>query len=147
MNTMAPLRPTELHACHVRLTMGPAATAEARRHVRAALRAWRVCVDPDVAVLLTSDLVADAIRHAAGETVTLAISCSGGELRVGVYGTSCRLPGQADVTPDTETGPGLILLATLADEWGSYRTPDGKAGYFTLAVQPDLPEGGERAPG
>ena len=35
MNVMAPTRPIELRGCRVRLTTGPAASAEARRTLRA----------------------------------------------------------------------------------------------------------------
>ena len=49
---MAPTRPTELHQHRLRLTREPIAVAEARRQVRAAVDAWRVPVDPDIAVLL-----------------------------------------------------------------------------------------------
>jgi len=126
MNTMAPIRPTELHACRVRLTTEPTSVAEARRQVRMAICAWHVPVDPDVAVLLTSDLVTNAIRHEAGDTVTLAISSSGGELRVDVHGSWRSRPSQADARVDAEIGPGLILVATLSDEWGSYRTPTAR---------------------
>ena len=40
---------------------------------------------------------------------------------------------------------GLILVATLWTEWGSFRTPTGKAVYFTLAFRRDLPLDGDRA--
>jgi hypothetical protein len=39
-----------------------------------------------------------------------------------------------------------MLVDTLSDEWGSYRTPAGKAVYFTLAFQPGLAGSGERGP-
>ena len=136
---MAPTRPTELHQRRVRLTREPAAAAEARSQVRAVIRAWKVPVDPDIAVLLTSDLVTNAIMHGDGETVTLAIRCSGGHLRIDVYDTSRSLPMAADEPAVTETGPGLVLVAALSTEWGSFRTPAGKVVYFTLAFQPDLP--------
>ena len=143
MITIAPPRPPELQECRLRLTAGPAAAAEARRQVRAAIRAWEVPVDPDVAVLLTSDLVTSAIRYEAAEAVTLAVRCARGQLRVEVHRTG---PGQADVPVDAETGPGLILVATLSQEWGFYRTTEGKAMYFALAFQPD-PAGGGCDPG
>jgi hypothetical protein len=123
MNTMVLTRPTERHGCRVRLTAEPAAAAEARRQVRAAIQAWPVPVDPDVAVLLTSDLVTNAIRHQAGGTLTLNIRWARGRLLVEVLGT----------TADAEAWPGLILIAALSDDWGSYRTPWGRATYFTLA--------------
>ena len=146
MNAMAPTRPTELHRRCVRLTTGPAAAAEARSQVRAAICIWDVPVDPSVAVLLTSELVTNAIRHDAGGTVTLAITCSCSQLRVDVYDTSCFLPILVDAPADAETGRGLMLVAALSTEWGFYRTPAGKAVYFTLAFEPDLAEVGGRGP-
>jgi anti-sigma regulatory factor (Ser/Thr protein kinase) len=144
MNTMAPTRPTELPVCHVRLTTGPAAAGEARREVRAVICAWDVPVDPGLAALLTSELVTNAIRHQAGGTITLAISCSFGQLRVDVHDTSRSLPVLMDAAADAETGRGLMLVATLSAGWGVYRTPAGKAVYFTLAFQPDLAGNGGR---
>jgi hypothetical protein len=145
MNTMAPISPAELHACRIHLTPGPAAAAEARSQVRAAICAWGVRVDPDITVLLTSDLVTNAIRHVPDETATLAIRCARGQLRVDVHGTPRSLPGQAQADP--ETGRGLVLVAALSDAWGTYRTPAGRAVYFALALQPDRAAGGERDPG
>ena len=146
MNAMAPTRPTELHGCRVQLTAGPAAAAEARSQVRAVICAWDVPVDPGVAVLLTSELVTNAIRHEPAETVMLVISCSRGQLRVDVHDTSCSLPVLADTPAHAETGRGLMLVATLSAEWGFYRTPGGKAVYFALALQPGLAESGEGGP-
>src|SRR5580704_4088498 len=146
MNAMAPTRPTELQGCRVRLTAGPAAAAEARSQVRAAIRAWDIPADPDVAVLLTSELVTNALRHEPGETITLAIACAFGQLRVDVHDTSCSYPVLVDAPADAETGRGLMLVATLSAEWGVYRTPAGKAVYFTLALEPDLAESGGRGP-
>src|ERR1700727_2327732 len=133
MNIMAPTRPTVLHRHRVPLTAGPAAAAEARGQVRAAICTWGVPVDPDVAFLLTSELVTNAIRHEAGESVVLDVTSSGDELRVDVHDTSCCLPMPGDAPVDAETGRGLMLVNTLSTEWGSYRTPAGKAVYFTLA--------------
>jgi hypothetical protein len=67
----------------------------------------------------------------------LAIASSRGRLRVDVHDTSCSLPAVAEVPADAETGRGLLLVETLSDEWGFYRTPAGKAVYFTLAFEPD----------
>jgi anti-sigma regulatory factor (Ser/Thr protein kinase) len=143
MNAMAPTRPIELQGCRTRLNAGPSAAAEARRQVKAAVCAWDIPVDPDVAVLLTSELVTNAIRHEVSRTVTLAITCSFDQLRVDVYDTSCTLPMVVEAAVDAETGRGLMLVATLSAEWGFYRTPAGKAVYFTLAFQPDLAERGD----
>ena len=139
MNVMAPTGRTELRGCRIRLTMGPAAAAEARRQVRAAICTWALPVDPDVAVLLASELVTNAISHEATGSVVLSITCSCGQLRVDVHDTSRCLPMLADAAADAEAGRGLMLVSTLSDEWGFYRTPAGKAVYFTLAFQPARP--------
>ena len=143
MNAMALTLPTELQWRRVPLTTGPAAAGEARRQVRAAIGTWDIPVDLSVAELLTSELVTNAITHVAGGTVTLAIACSSGQLRVDVYDTSCSLPVLVDASADAETGRGLMLVATLSTEWGFYRLPAGKAVYFTLAFQPRLAQVGE----
>jgi anti-sigma regulatory factor (Ser/Thr protein kinase) len=138
MTTMAPPRPAERHGCRVRLATGPAAPAEARRRVRDAIRSWRVSVDLDAALLLTSELVTNAVRHEARQgarSVMLTIASSRGRLRVDVHDTSRSLPAVAEVPADAETGRGLLLVETLSDEWGFYRTPAGKAVYFTLAFE------------
>ena len=142
MNAMAVTLPTELRIRRVLLAAGPAAAAEARGQVRAAICAWDVPVDPSVAVLLTSELVTNAIRYEKGETVTLAIDCSQGQLRVDVHDSSGDIPVVLDTPLEAEAGRGLMLVATLSDEWGFYRTPVGKAVYFTLTSLPDLPQGG-----
>ena len=146
MNVLAPTRPTELRGRRVRLTAGPAAAGEARREVREAISAWEIPVDPDVAVLLTSELVTNAIAHEVTGLVVLAITCSRDELRIDVHDTSRSLPMLVDAAVDAETGRGLMLVTTLSAEWGFYRTPAGKAVYFTLASQPDVAEGGGRDP-
>ncbi len=140
MTTMAPTRPARRHGCRVRLATGPAAAAEARRRVRSAIQSWQVPVDPDTAILLTSELVTNAVRHEAGQAVMLVVTCARGQLRVDVHDTSPSWPAVADVPADAETGRGLLLVETLSDEWGFYRTPAGKAVYFMLAFQPDQPD-------
>lgn len=150
MNAMAPTLPTELRGRRVRLAAGPAAAAEARRQVRAAVRAWDAPVDPGVAVLLASELVTNAITYEPGRSITLAISCSPGRLRVDVHDTCPAMPALVDACPDAETGRGLMLVAALAADWGAYRTPAGKAVFFTLAFDPAMPAGpgaGSRARG
>src|SRR6185437_1937760 len=145
MNAMAPTRPTELQVCRVRLTASPAAAGEARGQVRAAIRAWDIPVEEDIAVLLTSELVTNAIGHETGESITLAVTCSFGQLRVEVHDTSRTFPVLVDAAADAEAGRGLMLVASLSASWGIKRTPAGKAVYFTLAFEPGSPGGDGRA--
>jgi anti-sigma regulatory factor (Ser/Thr protein kinase) len=137
MNTMAPAYEAELHAYRVRLTAEPAAASEARGQVLAAICAWMAPVDADVAVLLTSELVTNAIKHGAGGPVRLGIQCTRNQLRVEVHDTSPSPPVLMNTPADATVGRGLVLVASLATEWDFYRTSAGKAVYFTLAFQPD----------
>src|ERR1022692_2639514 len=86
MDTMTPIHPIVQRPCRVSLTAGPAAAAEARSHVRAAIHAWHVPIDPHVAVLLTSELVTNAIKHKAddNDTVLLIITWADDQMRVEV---------------------------------------------------------------
>ena len=160
---MTPLAPTRLNRptlgrslpmsarqCHIPLMADIAAPAAARFVVEDAIRTWRVPVDADVAILLASELVTNAVTHAtptAGTFVLLTISCDAAGLRVDVHDGSGHLPvldtGLLDDAPaEAETGRGLLLVTTLSAEWGFYRTPAGKAVYFTLGFQPDGAETG-----
>ena len=132
MDTRALTRPAAPRKLRITLTAGQAAVAAARNEVRAAIRAWNVPVNPSVAVLLTSELVTNALRHEAGRTIELVVSCAYRQLQVDVYDTSPTLALQMDAPPGAEIGGGLTLLASLSSSWGYYRTPTGKAGYFTL---------------
>jgi hypothetical protein len=134
---MTQTRPTELHQRRILMTRRPAAAAEARRQVRAIIRAWEVPVDPDIAVLLTSDLVTHAIAGWDSETITLAVRCSRDQLRVDVYDTSLPLPMAVDEQASGQAWPGLALVASLSAEWGSFLTFTGKAMYFALAFGAD----------
>jgi len=97
MTTTAPPRPAERHGFRIPLATGPAAAGEARRRVRAAIRSWPVPVEEDVALLLTSELVTNAVRHEPGQAVMLVIHCSSDGLRVDVHDTSRSWPAVADV--------------------------------------------------
>jgi hypothetical protein len=135
IDMMAPTLPTERHQRRVQLAREPAAVAEARRQVRAAIRAWDIPVDSDIAVLLASDLVTSAITCGEGQTVTLAIRCACGHLRIDVYDTPGSLPMVVDGLSVQETGHGLVLVAALSTGWGSFRTDAGQVSYFMLAFQ------------
>jgi anti-sigma regulatory factor (Ser/Thr protein kinase) len=139
----------------VRLAARLSAVAVARDEVAAAIGAWRARVDPDVAILLTSELVTNAVTHATanpngeaaergmtGETVLLVIAADDAGLRVDVHDGSGDLPVVSGCVAeaDAETGRGLLLVTSLSAEWGFYRTAGGKAVYFTLEVPPDVDE-------
>ena len=128
--------PAELRHRRVRLELGPGAAAHACGHVRAAIAAWAVPVNPAVAILLTSDLVINAVTNGAGDTITLGIRWSSGQFRVEVHDAS--VTGDSWETPDADADAerGLLLAAAMAVDWGHYRTPAGRAVYYVLASEP-----------
>jgi anti-sigma regulatory factor (Ser/Thr protein kinase) len=140
MDTMTPIRPALQRPRRISLSAQPTAVAEARSQVRDAICEWDVPVDPTVAVLLTSELVTNAIKHEPGETVRLTITCTCDQLRVDVYDTSHSLPVPLDAPAEADAGRGLMLVSRLSTTWGYYRTPAGKAVYFALAFPADLDE-------
>ena len=136
--------PMSAHKCRVPLLADLAAASAARSVVEDAIRTWRVPVDADAAILLTSELVTNAVTHGAptaGTFVLLTIACDAAGLRVDVHDGSGYLPvldtGLLDdeALAEVETGRGLLLVTTLSAEWGFYRTPAGKAVYFTLGFR------------
>jgi hypothetical protein len=145
MDTIAPATPAlpaELRHRRVRLELGQAAAAYACGHVRAAIAAWTVPVNPAVAILLTSDLVINAVTNGADDTITLGIRWSAGQFRVEVHDASVRGDSWETADADADAERGLLLAAAMAAECGHYRTPAGRAVYFTLAHQPPAPSGG-----
>ena len=135
MTMMAPVRAMVERPYRISLIAGPAAAAQARRHVWAIIRAWDVPVDGYTAALLASELVTNAIRHAGDEhdPVELVVSWAGGQLRVEVHDGSRSAPAPVHALPYAEAGRGLMLLDSLSTEWGYRETASGKAVYFTLA--------------
>jgi hypothetical protein len=141
MDTIAPAvlaLPAELGQRRVRLELGSGAAAYACGHVRAAITAWSVPVNPAVAILLTSDLVINAVTNGAGETVTLGIRWTPGQFRVEVHDASVSGDSWETAESDADAERGLLLAAALAADCGHYRTPAGRAVYYVLA-----PGGGE----
>ena len=135
MQAMAPPRPTQLQHRRIRLAADPRAVAEARKQVRATVAVWDVPVDIETAELLVSELVTNAVTYDGAGPVVVAVRVARGRLRVDVHDSSGAMPTpKTDAPVDAEDGRGLLLVDTLADEWGYYRTPGGKAVYFSLAL-------------
>ncbi|MEU2433288.1 ATP-binding protein [Streptomyces sp. NPDC007861] len=114
----------------------PASVGHARRLVAAQLNDWGVADLADLgdtAVLLTSELVTNALRHAPGP-MRLNLRMSGSRLRCEVEDTSDARPFPRVAHADAEGGRGLEILDLLTDAWGSLTTATGKTTWFELAV-------------
>ena len=152
MDTIAPplpAAPAELRQRRVRLTMEPAMAAHACGHVRKAIAAWSVPVNPAVAILLTSDLVINAAANGADGSIMLCMRWSAGQFRVEVHDHSATRDTWETGDSHADAERGLLLAAALAADWGHYRTPAGRAVYYVLAPEsaPIAPTGDGLAPG
>ena len=158
MDTIAPAMtasPAELRHRRVRLELGHGAVAHACGHVRTTIEAWSVPVNPAVAILLTSDLVINAVTNGAGRAITLSIRWSSGQFRVEVHNASVTGDSWETADADADAERGLQLAAAMAAECGHYRTPAGRAVYYVLTpgavvppgdVQPAVPSGPDKNP-
>jgi serine phosphatase RsbU (regulator of sigma subunit)/anti-sigma regulatory factor (Ser/Thr protein kinase) len=144
----------------------PDAANRARRFVRETLTDWGKSGAYglesvlDDALLLTSELVTNAVVHAG---TAASVQC---ELRTGVGGTPTGIrvevadrhpskplpaPGQAETTVtaaepgETEHGYGLYLTTYLADVWGVQYTRTAKQVWFELRL-PGAEQSGADAP-
>ena len=122
----------------------PKAAAAARRFVRETLQAWAVAPAAgrhglvDDAVLLTSELVTNAVVH-AGTAVQVTCRLVDGAVEVVVSdGHPGRLvpetPEPAPVGTDCTSGRGLRLPAALASAWGVAYGRASKAVWFRLVL-------------
>ena len=105
----------------------------AREFVADALAAWQYPGDPEVAVLLTSEIVTNAVLHAA-TPFEVTVKMDDDELRITVVdGAGRRVPHVQQPAPTDTTGRGLMIVERLATSWGTEDTAEGgKAVWFTL---------------
>ncbi|MFF5765936.1 SpoIIE family protein phosphatase [Streptomyces tanashiensis] len=114
--------------------------AAARAFVRDTLQGWGHPELVDDAVVLTSELVTNAVIHAGTAAEVLCLR-SDDSVRVEV---ADRYPereipvqsGRSFGSPDRENGRGLLLCAALAHRWGVDYSPTRKHVWFHL----DLPQ-------
>jgi anti-sigma regulatory factor (Ser/Thr protein kinase) len=108
----------------------------ARSFVSSILELWDY-EDPDEIVpLLTSEIVSNAVRHAAG-SVGLELALLNDEaLRVQARDESPDTPVVRRSSPDGIGGHGLTIIETLARRWGVERHEEFKIVWFETAVLP-----------
>ncbi|MFF1280842.1 ATP-binding protein [Streptomyces sp. NPDC058299] len=111
------------------------AVPEARRELRELLRHWGKPGRSEIAELLTSELVTNALVHTDDDAVLTAVVEPGG-LRVEVRDFVARRPAPHAPRPDDDThGRGLVLLECLADAWGVRPHGVGKSVWFELGAE------------
>lgn len=87
----------------------------------------------DIAVLLTSELVTNAVLHARSPIVLRMRRDDVTGVLVEVVDRSTAAPVTRSFSDEATTGRGLLLVDAMADEWGSFVDGSSKTVWFRLA--------------
>jgi anti-sigma regulatory factor (Ser/Thr protein kinase) len=93
--------------------------------------------DLEIALLITSELVTNAVLHGAGQ-IQLSVACEGDLLEVDVTdGGSSAVRFRDATDPLAESGRGLEVVNALADRWGvrSLQEAPGKVVWFQMRAR------------
>lgn len=117
----------------LQLPSAPTSVGEARRFVASALEELDAGAASEVAALLTSEIVTNAVVHAGGD---IRIRVVGGTdtVRISVEDTSPEKPAPREAGDRAVTGRGLNLVEHLASGWGVDDVDGGKVVWFELAI-------------
>ncbi|MFC5750556.1 ATP-binding protein [Actinomadura rugatobispora] len=128
---LRPLDELELPAVH-------ASVPRARAFMRALVTARAVQHVREDAEVLVSELVTNAVRHAATprSTLRLTVLRAGPRLRIEVHDPSPFPPRVRRVDLMDETGRGWFLVAAIADRHGTDQTVSGKCVWCELTAWP-----------
>ncbi|MFI9123429.1 ATP-binding protein [Streptomyces bikiniensis] len=108
------------------------AVPEVRHALRELLRKWGDPGASDVAELLTSELVTNALVHTDhGAVVTATVVPEQLRVEVRDFVPGLRAP-EAPPADDRTNGRGLVLVQALADSWGVEDQGAGKVVWFEL---------------
>jgi serine/threonine-protein kinase RsbW len=105
----------------------------ARQATRDALVTWRLAYLEENAVLLVSELVTNAVRHArGGDAIMLELQAVGTWLRIEVTDADPQWPQPRTPAGFDGSGFGFVLVDALAGKWGVRETATGKAVWAEL---------------
>jgi DNA-binding NarL/FixJ family response regulator len=109
---------------------------QARAFAQRALESWRESDIGDTVTLLLSELVTNAVVHAASAP-NVAIHLMPDRVHVEVADDDSSELHPVQASPDAESGRGLALVEALAYQWGQVALPGGKVVWFDVLRRPD----------
>lgn len=117
----------------------------ARAELRKALVRWELVAIEDAALVVLSELLTNAVRHAdvpPDHLIETRYRRTGHGVHIEVHDASETWPTQRTPAADDDDGRGLLLVDTLADRWGvSERKGIGKRVWAEVTVHmPDHQE-------
>jgi anti-sigma regulatory factor (Ser/Thr protein kinase) len=102
------------------LRRDPAQVGQARRLVRATLAEWGLDEYADHTVLISSELVTNALRHGAG-MISIRLSRVGRDLRIEVHDHGAGRPVRRHAGIGDEGGRGLEVIDSLINMYDGHR--------------------------
>jgi two-component sensor histidine kinase len=119
----------------------------ARHAAHVVLSAWRLAHMEEAAVLIVSELVTNAVRHAKGtDVVEVDLHATRTCLRIEIQDFDRNWPQPRIPDGFEESGFGFILVNALAGAWGVRETEAGKAVWAELDIRRDGVSGGPFCP-
>ena len=122
---------SDLDRAHITLPASLTSGKAARTFVADRLGAWKLEHLLDTTLLLTTELVTNAVIH-AGSPVSLTVRRALDRLRVEVADMGGGALKLREVDPDSVGGRGLMLIEALATAWGTSAFETGKLVWFEL---------------
>jgi anti-sigma regulatory factor (Ser/Thr protein kinase) len=132
---------------HLSLGAQPSAVSWARGHVRSVALEWGLPDIADIAELLVSELVTNAVKAsdqlriradlAVVPVVRLWLISDKSSLVIHVWDGNDEMPVRRNAAIDEESGRGLMLVESLGSDWGAYRKAAGKVVWVMVGPMHD----------
>jgi hypothetical protein len=128
----------------------PSAVPCARLHARQVGWEWNLSHLAEAAELVVSELVTNSLRASAGLTtsrfagkfsvgtppVRLWLYSDGQRILIQVWDGNDEMPARQDADPGAESGRGLLIVESLATDWGASRLANSTGKVVWASVTP-----------
>jgi anti-sigma regulatory factor (Ser/Thr protein kinase) len=116
----------------------PGAVPCARLHARNVLWEWGLTRLSDSVELLVSELISNAVNASRSMAqmlpVRLWLLAGTARVLIMVWDASPRPPERTEVSEESESGRGLLLVEAISTRWDWYFTQDGAGGKVVWAL-------------
>ena len=124
--------------------------ATARAFTVRTMSKWGAESRGDDAAAVVTELMTNALRHALGDSAANSKPASAWPIRLGladpgpyvicaVADPSSELPAERKPDWHDEAGRGLLVVASLSDQWGTCTAPDGQGKVVWAAFATSRP--------
>lgn len=121
-------------AAEIRLPALPRSVGQARRFVTSRLEELGFDDTSGDPALVTSELVTNAVLHAASTEITVRVAPGDGQVRIEVVDGSPVFPERSAPDEGSSAGRGLFIVEHFCDRWGVEPTASGKIVWFVVTA-------------